>query len=58
MIVLKRQKPESGATRNKIDHEKRIISKMKDSISFFIPKYYEVDKAELKNCILMEMIHG
>lgn len=29
--------------KNKFDHEKQIVSKLKGGVSYFIPKYYKVE---------------
>lgn len=43
--VIVKKSEEKSSTRNRIAHEKIILTKIKDGMSMFLPKYYiNVDK--------------
>jgi hypothetical protein len=44
MVAVKKPRPNQNIKQDKILHEKKIVSKLKSSISYFLPKYYEIDK--------------
>ena len=59
LVAVKRPRPEFENRKEKILHEKNVVSKLRSSICYFLPKYYEVDKhSELHNFVLMEMVSG
>lgn len=56
-LIKKMLRP--NAKTAKLEHEKAIVSRLSNSVSHFIPKYYSVeDQAGFKNCLVMEMIRG
>jgi hypothetical protein len=54
VVAVKKPKEGPSSRRDKIMHEKQIVSHLKNSISYFMPKYYGVDNNnQMKNCLLM-----
>lgn len=44
IVAVKKPKGNFEGKRDKIAHEKTIVSHLKSSVSYFIPKYYGVDR--------------